>query len=113
VITRLVSKPQREVVIGAEAKRSIMQYLMAPNRYERKHSWLFPQKHLSGDNSAGGKGNLYETTHPHAVEGGWATEQPQVIKAAAPWLVAAGVVVAVGGLATWLLWSKPKTTQTE
>jgi NAD(P)-dependent dehydrogenase (short-subunit alcohol dehydrogenase family) len=113
VITRLVSKPQREVVIGAEAKRSVMQYLMAPNRYERRHSWLFPQKHLSDNHAVEGKGNLYETTHPHTVDGGWATEQPNRMKSAAPWLLATGAVVAVASVTTWLLMPRKQEEQTD
>jgi hypothetical protein len=43
-------------------------------------------------------------TFPHSILGGWSKACPQNMRAAAPWIALAGVVVGIGSLATWLFW---------
>jgi short-subunit dehydrogenase len=112
-ISQLVAKPEREVIIGASAKRSVMQYPFAPKQYERKTSGLFQSRHLGSESVPSGKGNLYDPTSPHKVEGGWASDQPSGLQSAGPWLLAGGALVAILSLATWLLWPRKKDEQTD
>ena len=109
-IVKLAKKPQREVVLRG-ARRSIMQYMMNPNKYEIKHSGRFLQHHFTSDTAARTQGNLYDATGPHSVSGGWRKDpspSSQNLKKAMPWIALAGTVAAVGGIATWLLWPKSK-----
>jgi NAD(P)-dependent dehydrogenase (short-subunit alcohol dehydrogenase family) len=103
-ITRLALKPQRELILGAQAKKSAFDYLMMPGSYERKYSKAYPDRHLRDEGTMPGRGNLYEATGPHAVQGGWTDDRQGTMKAAAPWIALAGVIVSVGSLATWLFW---------
>ena len=106
-ITRLAKKPQREVILRG-ARRSIMQFMMNPAKYEIKHSGRYLQHHLTSDNAVRTQGSLYDAKEPHAVSGGWrkAPDSAQKLKQAMPWIALAGTVAAVGGIATWLLWPK-------
>jgi NAD(P)-dependent dehydrogenase (short-subunit alcohol dehydrogenase family) len=103
-IVGLVTKPQREVIMGPQAKKSVFEYMFMPKMYENKHANRFPNRHLSSDQTMPGQGNLYEATGPHSILGGWGKERAQQLNAAKPWFALAGVVVAIGGLATLLFW---------
>jgi short-subunit dehydrogenase len=102
-IAKVAAKPQRELIIGLEAKKSVFDYLAMPRNYERKHSRQYPSRTLGSDSAMPGRGNLYEATNPHAIRGGWTPDRSSA-QQAGPWIALAGAVVAIGSLATWLFW---------
>jgi NAD(P)-dependent dehydrogenase (short-subunit alcohol dehydrogenase family) len=111
-ITKLAVKPQRELLIGMPAKRSAFKYMFQPASYERGTAQGFPARHLGEEPVSHGQGNLFDPTSPHTIHGGAPTREPnrRPLIAAAPWIAAAGVIVGLGSLATWLLW--PGTNRT-
>jgi NADP-dependent 3-hydroxy acid dehydrogenase YdfG len=104
-IAKLALKPQRELMVGMAAKRSAFKYMFQPGSYERGTAHSFPAHHLGKEPVASGQGNLYDPTSPHTIHGSSTAREPaRSRKSPAPWIAAAGVLIGLGSLATWLLW---------
>jgi NAD(P)-dependent dehydrogenase (short-subunit alcohol dehydrogenase family) len=107
-ITKVALKPQREVLVGNVA-RSAMQYLFSPQAYERKEAFGYDKRHLTADQVSKDQGNLFRSSGPHAVSGGWRTRQQ---KAARPWLplaIIGGAIVGLTGIAAIAALATAKT----
>jgi NAD(P)-dependent dehydrogenase (short-subunit alcohol dehydrogenase family) len=101
-ITGLAIKPQREVIVG-QAAGNVMSYLFKPASYERKEAFGFDKRHLTSDQTSRAQGNLFQSTGPHAVDGGWRSKQQkqkaEQSKPWLPWAIAGGAILGLTGLA--------------
>jgi hypothetical protein len=104
-IAKLARHPEREMILPG-ARGSAMKYLATPSLYERLTAKAFPRRHLTDEAVVPASGNLYEPTGPHSILGNGGSAQGKRSKL--PVIAVAGAVVAVGGLATWLLWPGKK-----
>jgi short-subunit dehydrogenase len=103
-VCRVATKPQREFLVGGSPKAQAFAYGIAPGAYEKRTGIKFWQRRVQDSAAPISNGNLYKSTGPHSIFGGWTTTQEaSARKLARPILFAAGAIITAGAIATWLI----------
>ncbi|MDQ3281303.1 MAG: SDR family oxidoreductase [Acidobacteriota bacterium] len=70
-IAKVIDHPRAEVVVGRAGNVMLSNYAMAPRTYERVMARQIDRNHLQDNPAPPSAGNLFESTGPKAVDGGW------------------------------------------
>lgn len=93
-IASLILKPQAELVVGNAGRVMLANHRMSPRLYEKLVARQIDRNHLQDEPQPPTKGNLFVTTGPKSVDGGWRKRGTITAK-----VRRAGVPLAIGGAA--------------
>lgn len=71
VIVSLIEKPRPEVIVGSAGKVAVARNASSPRRFEKEMSRYVDFDHFQRDSAPSTEGNLFRSTGPKAVSGGW------------------------------------------
>ena len=94
----LLDRPRAEVVVGVSARTAIAQAHLAPRVYERLMARYIDATQFEDAPASSTEGNLFQTSAPKSVSGGWAEPSHRARH------IAAGVTM--GGLAAFVAMRK-------
>ena len=98
-IADLIDDPQDEIVVGRGGKTLIAQHTAAPRTFEKTIPRYIDRDHFGSGTARKTEGNLFRTTGPKSVTGGWETPSATGTR----WIAAAAGAAAFAGLAAILL----------
>ncbi len=111
-VTRVAVKPQREFLVGGASKAHAFAYGIAPNTYEKRTGIKFWQRRIQDSAAPISNGNLFKSTGPHSMFGGWSNPADQRTRQMAkPALFAAGAILTAGAIVTWLVRARAPRTE--
>ena len=99
-LAELIVKPQGELVVGRTGKVMMTQAAMTPRLFEKAFARQIDRNHLQDSPAAPTSGNLFHSTGPKSVDGGWRQRNPATIAwRAGGWVLAIAAGIAVTSVA--------------
>jgi NAD(P)-dependent dehydrogenase (short-subunit alcohol dehydrogenase family) len=103
-IARLITRPTREITVGSQARSQLMRSTFTPSSYEYAISKNFAGDYFTDEATGPSRGNLYDPTSPHSIQGGWRQASSAGLSPTIPIIAAAGAALAIGGIVAWVFW---------
>ena len=96
-IVSLAAKPEPEVIVGRAGKAMVAHYTASPRVYEKTMAAYIDRDHFSPGTAKPTEGNLFQSTGPKAVSGGWKTSSNVQSR------LMAGIAAAAAGVALTMM----------